>query len=365
MVIGDGRRVAEFDSFRPMTTLAGAWFHGGSVVGASSGLFLAQNVGSTPGPYLDRLSDAQLEGEAVTTLFLGKTGAGKTTAAALSLIGEAVMGAFTLMTDFKGDCAGVVKVCELFGVPVTEVSTAGLCSGVMCPFRYVADPDEAKSMVIDLLSLMLSVREDPEAAAHITRAADRVVKLAPSRRSTHQVIVALLEDESEAARALGERLTFLARDPLARAVAGVPDFGAPQLPLRRGLVYVTFRGVRWPGEDVPREQWQQGERLTMMLVGAAFQYITHQAGRVKGIPKVIALTEIHQLTRYPAGRALVGSLARLGRALDVNLLLDTQCVVDLLKVEGIADQVSTVARVPGEVRRGGERAGRAVGAAAR
>ena len=70
LVIGDTRRVAEFDNFRPMSTLAGAWFHGGSVVGAAAGLFLAQNIGSTPGPYLDRLSDAQKDRGAVTTLFL-------------------------------------------------------------------------------------------------------------------------------------------------------------------------------------------------------------------------------------------------------------------------------------------------------
>lgn len=342
LVIGDARRVREFDSFRPMTTLAGAWFHGGSAVGSANGLFLAQNIGSTPGPYLDRLSDAQMEGESVTSLFLGRSGAGKTTAAALALIGEAVMGAFTLMTDFKGDMAGVATVCELFGVPVTKVSTAELSSGVMDPFRYVADVDEAKSIAIDNLQLMLSVQEDASAAAHITRAATKVAAMTPSMRSTQRIITTLLEDPDEAAQALGERLTFLARDPLARAVAGAADLQAPQLPTRAGLVYLTFDGLRWPGEDTPREQWQQGERLTMMLVGAAFRYITHQAARVRGIPKAIALTELHQLTRYPAGRNLVGSLARLGRALDVNLLLDTQAVAELLKVEGLVDQVSTV-----------------------
>lgn len=80
----------------------------------------------------------------------------------------------------------------------------------------------------------------------------------------------------------------------------------------------------------------------MMLVSAAFRYITYQASRVKGIPKVVALTELHQLTRYPEGRRVVGDLARLGRALDVNLLLDTQAVAELLKVEGLVDQVSAV-----------------------
>ncbi|HEY5151591.1 MAG TPA: ATP-binding protein [Mycobacterium sp.] len=342
LVIGDTRRVAEFDNFRPMTTLAGAWFHGGSAAGAEHGLFLAQNVGSTPGPYVDRLSDAQLEGGAITTLFLGTTGAGKTTAAALALLGEAVMGAWTLMTDFKGDMGGICAAAELFGVPVTRVSTAELSSGVMDPFRYVVDPQEAKSIAIDALSFMLSAVEDLDALGHITRAADRVVKLASLRRSTHRIIVELLDDETAGAADLGERLQRMSMDPLARPVAGVPDFSAPQLPTRAGLVYLAFEGLRWPGEDLPLQQWRQGERLTMGLVQAAFQYVTYQAGRVKGIPKVVALTELHQLTRYPAGRSLVGDLARRGRALDVNLLLDTQAVVELLKVEGLVDQVSAV-----------------------
>ena len=342
LVIGDTRRVAEFDNFRPMSTLAGAWFHGGSVVGAAAGLFLAQNVGSTPGPYLDRLSDAQMEGQAVTTLFLGTTRAGKTTAAALALLGEAVMGAWCLMTDFKGDMSGICAAAEMFGVQVTPVSTADLSSGVMDSFRYVADPQEAKSIAIDALSFMVSAVEDLDAVAHISRAADRVMKLTPQRRSTHQIIVELLEDQTAGAADLGERLQRMSTDPLARPVAGVPDFSAPQLPTRAGLVYLAFEGLRWPGEDLPPEQWRRGERLTMGLVQAAFQYVTYQAGRVKGIPKVVALTELHQLTRYPAGRGLVGDLARRGSALDVNLLLDTQAVVELLKVEGLVDQVSAV-----------------------
>ena len=122
----------------------------------------------------------------------------------------------------------------------------------------------------------------------------------------------------------------------------MPDFSAPQLPTRAGLVYLAFEGLRWPGEDLPLEQWRRGERLTMGLVQAAFQYVTYQAGRVKGIPKVVALTELHQYTRYPAGRGLIGDLARRGSALDVNLLLDTQAVAELLKVEGLIDQVSAV-----------------------
>lgn len=47
-VLGDRRRVTEFTQFRPMSTLVGAWFHGGSDVGTDRGSFLAANIGSTP-----------------------------------------------------------------------------------------------------------------------------------------------------------------------------------------------------------------------------------------------------------------------------------------------------------------------------
>ena len=228
------------------------------------------------------------------------------------------------------------------GVDVTKVSTAELSSGVLDSFRYVAKVDEAASIAVDRLSGMLSAKEDTAAVALITRAADKVSKLVAQRRSTHQIIITLLEDENPAAQELGETLQHLARDPLARAFAGVPDLSARQLPTRAGLVYLAFEGLRWPGEDTPREEWVQGERLTMLLVSAAFQYVTYQASRVKGIPKVVALTELHQYTRYPAGRTLIGNLARQGSALDVNLLLDTQAVGELLRVEGLVDQVSAV-----------------------
>lgn len=251
LIIGDTRRLAEFDNFRPMTTLAGAWFHGGSAAGAERGLFLAQNMGSTPGPYLDRLSDAQLEGGAITTLFLGTTGAGKTTAAALALLGEAVMGAWTLMTDFKGDMGGVCTAAELFDVPVTKVSTTELSSGVMDPFRYVMDVAEAKSIATDMLCLMLSVKADSAEETIINRAADKVAKQITGRRSTQQIILTLLDDPAEAAQDVGERLQMLALDPLARPIAGGFEPSSRALPTGPGLVYLAFNDLRWPSEDTP------------------------------------------------------------------------------------------------------------------
>ncbi len=63
---------------------------------------------------------------------------------------------------------------------------------------------------------------------------------------------------------------------------------------------------------------------------------------VKGIPKVLALTELHRITKYDFGKDLVGNIAKVGRALDTNLLLDTQGCSELLDIDGLAEQVSAV-----------------------
>jgi len=343
LVIGDTRRVQEFTQFRPTATLVGAWFHGGSEVGSRTGLYLGGNIGSTPGPFRNRLSDAQLEGKSITTPFLGKSGSGKSTAVMLSVIAEAMLGGWTMLVDLKGDLGGCATVCEMFDVPVTRVSTDQISSGALDPFRYVEDPHGAASEVVDNLSMMLGVSEGDDAEHHIRRAANTVADgLVRRRMSTNAVIVALAESSDPAAVKVGEDLMQLARDPLARPVAGFPDVAAKSLPTTPGLVYFKFPNLRYPGKDTAPSKWKPGQRVSMMLVQAAFNYALYMATTVKGIPKCLALTELHLISGYDFGRGLISEVARTGRARDVNLLLDTQACAELLGISGLVDQISQV-----------------------
>ena len=342
LVIGDGRRITEFEQFRPVSTLVGAWFHGGSEVGSATGPYTAGNIGSTPGPYRNRLTDAQLEGNAVTSAYVGKSGSGKSTGVELSLIPEIVLGAWGALTDFKGDLDGCADVCEMYGANVTRISTGEQASGSMCPFRYVSDPSTAASMAVDNLTMMLPPSEAAAAESTLRQAANVVAhRPDPSKRSTYAIIETLANNErDEVAARIGQILLELTKDPLARPVAGPPDLTARQLPTGPGLVYMRFDDMRWPGRQTPQHQWKPGQRLTCMLVQAAFAYLVYMASRVKGLPKIVALTELHLITGYDFGQELVGSIARLGRALDENLLLDTQAVAELVDIPGLVDQIS-------------------------
>lgn len=342
-VLGDRIRFKDCEQMRPMTTLTGSWFHGGSVVGGEVGPYLGGVIGSTPRPFRNRLTDAQLENEPVTSVYVGRTRAGKSTGVNLSVLCEVVYGAWAMLTDYKGDLSGIVEAAEMFGVQVTTASTSTAASGSMDPFRYVADPAEAASMVTDNLLLMLRPTAATGPAEHFVRqAADRIAELPPEQRSTHATIEALRESMHTEAAAIGEELTTLAGDPLARPVAGRPDPTARPLPTGPGLVYMRLDTLRMPAPEAPPASWRPGERISVMLLLASFAYATYTANRVKGIPKLVALTELHLITGHAFGRQHISAIARMGAALDVNLLLDTQAVAELASISGLVDQVSAV-----------------------
>lgn len=341
-VIGDRRRVTEFEQFRPSSTLMGGWFHGGSQVGPAKGSYVARNEGSTPGPFLSRLTDAQLDGSKITWAFLGGSGSGKSTSLGLALVAEVLsVNAWAALVDFKGDLGGIPTLCETYGGNVHRVSTASASSGSLCPFRYVADPQTAASMAVDNLTATLPRGRAADVESKI-RSASRAVAARPdpADRSTAAIIDVLTESADPVVRALGVELADLASDPLARPVAGPPDLSAKQIPTGPGLVYVRLNDLRWPGSETAQENWQAGERLTAMLLKAVFTYVTYMSSQVVGIPKIVALTELHLITKYDFGRDLVATTARMGRALDTNMLLDTQGCAELLRIDGLEEQIS-------------------------
>lgn len=342
-VIGDHNRINDFMQFRPLTTLVGGWFHGGSALGQDDAPYVAANIGSTPSPFRIRITDAALDGDPVTSVFVGRSGSGKSTAVMLICLAEAIYGSWVLLVDLKGDLVGLPAAARSFGVPTTEVSNAHAASGSMCPFRYMSDPQQAAQQCLDTLQLMLRKSIAGSSEGILRRVTNEISILPdPEDRSTAAVIELLQHSDDATERSIGDELAELAKDPLARPLAGRPDPTAPGLPTGRGLVYMRLSGMVWPEESAFREDWSPANRLTMMMVKAVFAYSTYMSSRVRGIPKVVALPELHLITPYDVGRSTVSSTALMGRALDTSLLLDTQAGAHLEQIKGLEDQITMV-----------------------
>lgn len=346
-VLGDRLRVEDFAQFRPMHTLVGSWFHGGSAVGQESGPFLGQVIGSTPGPFLERFTDAALEGNPVTTAMLGRAGSGKSTALMLACLAEARYGSWVFLLDMKGDLEGVTTASRMFDIPTVAVHSDEVSSGAMCPFRYMplggGAGMSAEQAALDMLMLMLRPGVAEAAEPHLRSAVNRVSDYPnPHERSTHAVIQLLANSDDAIAREYGRELLELARDPIVLPVAGPPAPDLQSLPTSPGLTYFRFPSDLLPQRDSTRDEWTPANRLAMMLLRATFTYSTFMSSRVKGIAKVVALPELHRITAYGVGRSMVKETTLMGRALDTSMILDTQAVAEMESIDGLAEQLSYV-----------------------
>ena len=80
---GDQLRVPDLGHVRESTAFFGSWFWGGASIGDATGPAIGYLTGSTPGLVRFDAAAGSALGDATTTLFLGRSGRGKTTAAML------------------------------------------------------------------------------------------------------------------------------------------------------------------------------------------------------------------------------------------------------------------------------------------
>ena len=336
---GDQRRVTDFSHTRTATALAGSWFWGGSVVGDDTGPYLGVLTGSTPGIVRLNLLAAAARGDATTTVLVGRSGRGKTTSMMMLCLHAAHADAWVTFLDVKGDCSGLVDQAAANGLPAELVQLGNAYAGVLDPFGYMS-PEDAKLEASAVLLSLLHPRRRTTAEEHVTRAVNAVAREAEP--TLWRVIARLHNGDSAAECDVGNELDELADNPLGAPVVGRLRPGAVGLGTSRGLRVLQIPGITLPSAGASEDTWTLRQRLSVMLFRAAIGYTGYVGGTLRGMPKVIAIPELHLITRSEDGRAFVDATARLGRALQTNLILDTQVAADLAQLDGVREQATTV-----------------------
>lgn len=357
---GDTVRVTEFAQLQPMRTLAGSWFHGGSVVGDTTGPYIGANLGSTPDPVRFHLTSRSATDKRMPTsvAFTGQSGSGKSTAVMLTVLGVLAEAAWCLLVDGKGDLGGIVEAAHgLLGVPVQVIDvTSPQASGSMDPMRFAPDADEARSKTLDVLLGALHPDDRRRAETVVEQAIDAVLTRPRESWSSPQVVSELVVTEGDTtaartAREIGEILRTRSHAAEMRVVLGALAPDAQPMLFGRGLVYVDLSGLPLPRHSLDPVQWSPSERCAMAVFRLVFAYALLQSRHARSLKKLVALTELHLITRYPEGRAYVEWTARTGRALQTAVALDTQDADGLAAVPGLVEQLVTsfAFRAEGEV----------------
>ncbi|GAA1579854.1 hypothetical protein GCM10009804_40620 [Kribbella hippodromi] len=337
---GDQLRVPDLGHVRESTAFFGSWFWGGASIGDATGPAVGYLTGSTPGLVRFDAAAGSALGDATTTLFLGRSGRGKTTAAMMGGLDSAFAGAWVPLLDLKGDAAGVSAVAAEYGVPTAVIEITAQFSGAADLLR-VLPVDDALLQAPSQLMLLLPPHLRGAAEAPVV-AATRAEIQSPDP-SSWGVIQRLCASDSETVRTVGFALRDLVETGLGSVVAGPPS-GLSSLTTNPGLWVVQMPGLTLPSPESAPESWSPIERVGMACLRGCLAWMIRTTGRreFRGRSKVVIVPEVHLLTKTPDGASFLDYIARVGRALGASLVLDTQDPASILKLPGLVEQITTL-----------------------
>lgn len=341
-IAGDRLRITDLGHVREATAFFGSSFWCGSRVGDNDGPAIGVLTGSTPGIVRNDVAAGSARGDATTTVMIGRSGRGKSTAIMLSSLDAAMMSAWTVVFDLKGDLAGVVDAARDYRIPSNVTRISPKHSGAADLFRFLP-PDEAILHVPAQLTL-IAPRELRNGAESLLVEAVRAESAAAQYPTSWGVIQRLKNNTDDPAAArLGRALHALTQDGLGSIVAGPVTEAAP-LTTDPGLWLVQMPGLTLPDPESNPEQWSALERVSMAALRGVLTWMVSTSGSqvFRRRPKVICIPEVHLLDRTSDGAAFLNNIARMGRAFGTNLVLDTQDAVTITKNPGLVEQVTTV-----------------------
>ncbi|WP_407841402.1 ATP-binding protein [Streptomyces sp. DSM 116496] len=342
---GDRVRVPGLGHVRDTSAMAGAWWWGGARVGSDTGPVIGYLTGSTPG--VVRLSPVADGRDATTVALIGRSGRGKTTAAMMMALEAAFYGAWVLALDFKGDLGGLTVAADRYALPsrLVQMTRAHAGAADLIPLLAEAGRDAARAEVPAQLSLVTPPHlRAAGAEVALQAAANAVISGSPSP-ATWQVLQHLRDASDPVARATGDALFELSQTPHGSLFMGRPERGAaPALTTQSGVWAVQLPGLALPGAGDARESWTSVQSLSVAVMHSILAYGVTTAGRpdLRTLPKTIMVPEVHVLTGTGQGRHFLDYIARVGRALGVRFILDTQDATGLLLLPGVIEQLAMV-----------------------
>ncbi|MEU5425774.1 ATP-binding protein [Streptomyces olivoreticuli] len=340
--MGDMLRVTDLGHVRETDALAASMFWGGSEAGDDDGPIAGLLTGTTPGVCRIDITAGSARGDATTTAFIGRSGRGKTTAMMLATLTAGMKGAFALMLGFKGDEGGLVRAGQHLGLSSHHVTCGTDTPAVADLFRLLPKGDAALQVVSQLLIVLPDRMRENGVETHLLKACNEIAQHPDA--ASWRVIELLKASENPLAEEAGHALEELSRTPLGAPLLGHPEDGASPLRPEPGLWLVQVPGLTMPQAGTAPRDMTMTERVSLALMRGLIAYALNTSARpdLRGLPKVVAIPEVHVLTGTDDGRRFVDYIARTGRALDTSLAIDTQDPKSLLGLDGVLEAITTV-----------------------
>lgn len=354
----DRVRVPDLGHWQDAEAFVQSWWWGGSSVGTADPRVpvVGYATGSTTGSVRFLVTDGVSKGDAPIVVFLGRTRRGKTTAMVLAIL-DALLAAETqdgdpvaILVDTKGDAAGIIRVCELMGIPV-QIVHADTAPASACDPWLTSLPIHAVDTCVSQLVMLLPARYARDHQHVLSRWVSDVAQTEKQPRAWKVIEAIARAGESDPAAAeLAATLKAATYAGWGRLVAGRPDPAqsgeGDALPsaAQEGLTLVSLAGLDLPEADDRADDWTPVQRASIAALRGVLGWCTAVTANIedRSRPKIVAYPEVHLLTATNDGRSWLVKQARMGAAFGITVLLDTQDVTGITKMPGLIEGISAV-----------------------
>lgn len=356
---GDTTRCKDYNQYQEVNMISVGMPHASGSVGdrvdekgkGYVGAYVGYTISRMVEPVFLSLHSCIVRDKPPALMITGKPGSGKTFTAFTIMSHLALQGVWTIFIDPKGDSENLEFLPGLEGhINMFDLSAEGT-SGLLDPFRLSNKSSEQQLYAINTLETLLNdVRMSAATKAVIYEAVYAVSEQEyPSMNKVVRYIEARQETSDEA-RALTAQLRVLKNLDYANLCFGETDENTKTFSPEDGLTVISMSGLNLP-EGSNKEEYDQSQLLAVCLMFLVTAYtrklLFHEN---KAQPKAVIIDEAWALTKTPAGRGLIPALIRLGRSLNLGVIVISQNDQDFADLkQNISLRMAFQTDEPGEI----------------
>jgi len=323
---GQRTRLAGYDDTLTAEQIAAMMPTAAHVAGSRKGFYLGHTLSGSRQPVTFNLREGSDSDRNTTILSVGALGSGKTTLAQKLEYEGFLQGARVIDCDPKGDHRFHLLPDVAAHVESVTLRPDPALRGMLDPLR-VAPAHLRQDAATSFLRDLLPGRAEPAWETAVVGAVDRV--LTRCAEPTCREVVRALEEGDETDVKVGKALDVYARSGLTQLGFADPAVKLPPVGHRQ-VTYLPIRDLPAPPPGMPRSEYSQAERVGEQIVRLIAMFAMHLMSSERERLKLFCFDEGWRLLSDPIGRALLGSLQRMGRSELAVPIIGTQLVTDAL-----------------------------------
>ena len=264
------------------------------------------------------------------SLITGSPGSGKTFSGLLIASHASALGKIGVILDPKGDFtalkklekAGYIGKINIWSVADLDGEVLEENVGMLDPTAFTPDTNQNTALTIDVIKSLIGDLT-PKQITNLTPIIRDIVEgNSPSFLRVAQKLMSSRDDEI---RSLGYSLDTLLQTKLAKLIVLNKRIQKKPLVLEEGLIVANLMGLSMPPDTKPSKEWSSAEKISIIIMGLLSQLILDMMGKKpKKIYKTLIIDEAWAIMATESGKSMIRATARLGRSLNLAVILITQ-----------------------------------------